>query len=55
MSATTMVFLSSDHVLERTVTVANVTRLTMHVWRVFLRQHIGTVVRNGQLASDTEI
>ena len=42
-----MVFLPGDHVLDRTITVANVTRLTMH--GESSSGNIATVVRNGSV------
>ena len=44
-SNTTIVFLPGDHVLDRNITVANVTTLTMH--GVSSSESIATVVRNG--------
>ena len=44
---TTMVFLPGDHVLDRNITVANVTRLTMH--GESSSDNIATVVRNGSV------
>ena len=46
-SNTTMVFLPGDHVLDRTITVANVTRLTMR--GESSSGNIATVVRNGSV------
>ena len=46
-SNTTMVFLPGDHVLDRNITVANVTRLTMHGQSS--SDNIATVVRNGSV------
>ena len=46
-SATTMVFLPGDHVLDRNITVANVARLTMHGGSS--SGNIATVVRNGSV------
>ena len=46
-SNTTMVFLPGDHVLDRTITVVNVTRLTMH--GEFSSGNVATVVRNGSV------
>ena len=46
-SDTTMVFLPGDHVLDRTITVANVTRLTMRGQSS--SGSIATVVRNGSV------
>ena len=42
-----MVFLPGDHVLDRTITVVNVTRLTMH--GEFSSGNVATVVRNGSV------
>ena len=44
-SNTTMVFLPGDHVLDRTITVANVARLTMH--GESSPGNVATVVHNG--------
>ena len=46
-SNTTMVFLAGDHVLDRNITVANVTRLTMR--GESSSDNIATVVRNGSV------
>ena len=46
-SNTTMVFLPGDHVLDRNITVANVTKLTMR--RESSSDNIATVVRNGSV------
>ena len=46
-SNTTMVFLPGDHVLDRNITVANVTRLTMH--GESSSDNITTIVRNGSV------
>ena len=42
-----MVFLPGDHALDRTITVANVSRLTMH--GESSSDNIATVVRNGSV------
>ena len=44
---TTMVFLPGDHILDRSITVANVARLTMH--GESSSDKIATVVRNGSV------
>ena len=46
-SNTTMIFLPSDHVLDRNIIVSNVARLTMH--GEFSSDSIVTVVRNGSV------
>ena len=46
-SNTTVVFLPGDHVLDENITVANVSRLTMH--GNSLSDNIATVVRNGSV------
>ena len=46
-SNTTMVFLPGDHVLDTNITVANVTRLTMHT--MSSSGNIATIVRNGSV------
>ena len=46
-SATTIMFLPGDHVLDRNITVANVFRLTMHGGSS--SGNVATVVRNGSV------
>ena len=46
-SGTTMVFLTGDHVLDRTITIVNVTSLTMR--GESFSDNITTIVRNGSV------
>ena len=46
-SNTTMVFLPGDHLLDRNITVANVSRLIMH--GEFSSDNIATIARNGSI------